>query len=90
MVLSRALQRLQRRLTRNPIPLHNNLRMNLHSHQFLRLPQQLRTQHANARRPIAHLVVLHFTNIHQYLRRRVVQLDRFEDRGAVVGDGDFL
>ena len=85
MILRRTLQRPQRSDTRDPIPLHDRLRMNLLADQPLRLPQTLGRKHTHARRPIAHFVVLDFGDVDEDLGGGVVELDRLEDRGAVVG-----
>ena len=58
------------------------------SHQLLRLPQQLPGQHHHARRAVPDLLVLHARDVYQDLRGRVVDVDRPQDRRAVVGDGD--
>ena len=84
MVHRSRLQRLKRRGARYPISLDDRLRMDPQSNKLLRLPQQLRRQHRHARRPVAHLVVLHLGDVHEDLRRGVVELDRLEDRRAVV------
>ena len=84
MVHRSRLQSLESRGARYPIPFHDRLRMDLQPDELLRLPQQLGREHRHARRPIPNLVVLHLGYIHQNLGRGVVELDRLEDRCAVV------
>ena len=84
MVDGSILQRLERCGARYPIPFHNRLRVDLHPDELLRLPQQLRRQHRNARSAVPDLVVLHLGDVHEDLGRCVVELDRLKDRRAVV------
>ena len=84
MVHRSTFQRLERRGARYPEPLHDRLRMDPEPDELLRLPEQLRREHRHARRPVPDLVVLHLGDVHEDLRRRVVELDRLEDRRAVV------
>ena len=84
MVDGSILQRLERRGARYPIPFHDRLRVDLHPDELLRLPQQLRCQHGNARRPIPDLVVLYLGDVYEDFGRCVIELDRLKDRRAVV------
>ena len=88
MVYRGILQCLERRCARYPIPLDDRLRVDLYPDELLRLPQQLRRKDRDARCPIPDLVVLHLGDIHEDLGRRVVELDRLEDRRAVVRHAD--
>ena len=84
MIHGGAFQRLERRGARYPIPLHDRLRVDLHPDELLRLPEQLRREHGHARRPVPNFVVLHLGDVHEDLGSGVVELDRLEDRRAVV------
>lgn len=88
MIDRRLLQRLQRRRACDPIALNNRLRVDLLPNEFLCLPENLRGKNADARRPIPDLVVLDLGYVHEDLRRRVVELNGFQDRRAVVCDLD--
>jgi len=83
---SRFFQCRQRRCARDPVPLDDSLRMDPLSNQLLRLPQQLRSQNANACGPIPDFVVLNFGNVDQDLRGCVIQLDRLQYRRPIVRD----
>jgi hypothetical protein len=88
MVLSSRFQRIQRTLARDPVALDDRLRMNLHVHQPLALPQQLARQHADGGRSVSDLVVLDFGNVDEDLCGSVVEGDGLEDGRTVVCDGD--
>jgi hypothetical protein len=60
------------------------------THQLLCLAQQLASQHHNARRPIPDLFILDARDVDQDLRGGVVDVDRAEDRRAVIRDRDSL
>jgi hypothetical protein len=85
---STLLQCLERGLAGDSVALHDGLRVDLARDKLLRLAQELAGEHAHAGRPVPNLVVLHFGDVDEDLRGGVVELDRLEDRRAVVGDAD--
>ena len=88
MINSGFLQCLQSRRARDPIALDDSLRVYLHGDELFSLSQQLRRQHTHARRPISDLIVLHLRDIHEDLRGGIVELNRLQNRRAVVRDVD--
>mmetsp|Transcript_6458 Transcript_6458/g.17792 ORF Transcript_6458/g.17792 Transcript_6458/m.17792 type:complete len:494 (-) Transcript_6458:201-1682(-) len=79
------LERLARHLLRLAPARHDGHRVDAHGNQLLRLAQQLAAQHRHARRAVAHLVVLGLGDVDEHLGGGVVDLDRLQDGGAVVG-----
>mmetsp|Transcript_34240 Transcript_34240/g.58610 ORF Transcript_34240/g.58610 Transcript_34240/m.58610 type:complete len:562 (+) Transcript_34240:259-1944(+) len=84
----RRLQRLQRRVAREAVARHHRLRVHLLLDELLRLAQELARQHADRRGAVTDLVVLHLGDVDEHLGRGVVDEDRLQNGGTVVGDGD--
>ena len=62
--------------------------MDLLRDQFLRLSKKFGRQDAHTSRTIANFVVLHFGDVDEDLGRGIIELNGFEDCGAIVGDID--
>jgi hypothetical protein len=81
------LQSVQSSAARDPVTLHNGLRMNLHGrHELLGFPQQLRCEDTDRCRSISYFIVLDFGDVDQDLGGGIVESDGFQDGSSVVGD----
>ena len=78
------LQRTESSSTCYPEALDDSLWMDLLRNKFLCLPQQLRRQHANTRRPVSDLIVLDFGDVYKDLSGSIVKLNRLEDGCTIV------
>mmetsp|Transcript_31670 Transcript_31670/g.71199 ORF Transcript_31670/g.71199 Transcript_31670/m.71199 type:complete len:335 (+) Transcript_31670:910-1914(+) len=69
-------------------PVGDGLRVDPLPDEALGVPQELPAQDGHRGGAVPDLLVLDARDVHQHFRRGVVHMDRPQDRGAVVGDGD--